>query len=570
MDRSALIAATDELGRLAEGHADLARAAARLAGRTRHGRFHVAVAGDVKRGKSTLVNALLGTPVLPTGVVPLTAVATEVGHGRLGATVHLLDGGRRDIPIGELADWVTEPGNPDNRRGVDRVEVRVPAPLLATGLVLVDTPGAGSVYEHNTTAAADARALADAAIVVLGADGPLSRAERDALDGFRVRGARLFVVVNKADRLDDDELDEVLRFVAGQLGDGVPVRAVSARRALEARRAGRPPGPDAGEIGVLEGELAAFVAGDLAAERDAVTARELARLVGELGGRVALEVAAAELEAGELDGRLRAFRREARAEREAFDADQLLLRRRTHELGQTLWRRLSGAVAEIAARRRGDVVVAAEEVPAAALGRHLRGVVESIVVEEFERLRPAETAWLDRSWERLAGDLAERLAVRADAVRAAAAENFAVELPPLVAPRVTSVPDRFTYLFLRLPVGDDPVTRLAARLVPAPLRRRRAVAAAVADLDRELDRHAGRARHDLEQRLGAARQDLVGELATVLDRYVDELLGAADRGERLRRAGAAELGRRRDLLARLDELTAAIHEEDRSGHGLAR
>ena len=63
------------------GHGDLATRVLRLAAKARAARYHIAVLGDFKRGKSTLVNALIGQPLLPSGVVPLTTVATEVHIG---------------------------------------------------------------------------------------------------------------------------------------------------------------------------------------------------------------------------------------------------------------------------------------------------------------------------------------------------------------------------------------------------------------------------------------------------------------------------------------------------------
>jgi ribosome biogenesis GTPase A len=120
---------------------EVAGRAARLADRLAQGRFHVSVLGEFKRGKSTVVNALLGRDLLPTGVLPLTAVATEVAFGESGASLVHLDGTRCEVTVDELADFVTEARNPGNERQVARVEVRVPAELLRPGVVLVDTPG---------------------------------------------------------------------------------------------------------------------------------------------------------------------------------------------------------------------------------------------------------------------------------------------------------------------------------------------------------------------------------------------------------------------------------------------
>ncbi|MCZ7627912.1 MAG: dynamin family protein [Microthrixaceae bacterium] len=137
-----------------------------------------------------------------------------------------LDGTRTDIELDELADYVTEAGNPDNRRHVDRVTVRAPATLLATGLVLVDTPGIGSIHAHNTDAAYAEYEQSDAAVVVLAADAPLSDAERSILQMFHERRMRTFVVVNRCDHLRAEDLAQVRAFVGEQVD--APIWMVSA------------------------------------------------------------------------------------------------------------------------------------------------------------------------------------------------------------------------------------------------------------------------------------------------------------------------------------------------------
>ena len=74
-------------------------------------------AGQFKRGKSTLINALVGPSVLPTGVVPVTAVPTVLRDGDAGARVRLHDGEWHAVALDELADYVTEEHNPGNAKG---------------------------------------------------------------------------------------------------------------------------------------------------------------------------------------------------------------------------------------------------------------------------------------------------------------------------------------------------------------------------------------------------------------------------------------------------------------------
>jgi Dynamin family len=210
----ALLQALEALGVLADS-ADRERLA-ELWERLDARRLQVLVVGEAKRGKSTLVNALLDREVLPAGVTPLTAVATTVVYGvDEHAEVAFLDGRAARVPLADLADLVTERGNPGNRRGVAHVTVCLDAPLLARGVELVDTPGTGSVHEHNTAVADAAFPTMDAAVFVLSADPPVSASERDLLARVAEVSASRLIVLNKADYLDEVGLAEALAFTSG-------------------------------------------------------------------------------------------------------------------------------------------------------------------------------------------------------------------------------------------------------------------------------------------------------------------------------------------------------------------
>ena len=124
-----------------------------LAARVSEGRFYLACIGQFKRGKSTLINALIGEPVLPVGFIPVTAVPTVIRFGaHARAHVQARDGSWLEIAVSDLNQYVSEEHNPENAKGVTGVEVFVPSALLSTGMCLVDTPGLGSVFTGNTAA----------------------------------------------------------------------------------------------------------------------------------------------------------------------------------------------------------------------------------------------------------------------------------------------------------------------------------------------------------------------------------------------------------------------------------
>ena len=77
----------------------------------------VAVFGQFKSGKSSLLNTLLGSELLPVGVVPVTAIVTRVAAGpSLAASVTRQDGSVEPIAPGTIADFVSELRNPERTK----------------------------------------------------------------------------------------------------------------------------------------------------------------------------------------------------------------------------------------------------------------------------------------------------------------------------------------------------------------------------------------------------------------------------------------------------------------------
>jgi len=191
----------------------VAEEARELAARVAEGRFYVACVGQFKRGKSTLLNALVGHEVVPTGFVPVTAVPTVIRFGAvLHARVRMRDGSWRDIAMPDLKEYVTEELNPENKKGVDGAEVFVPSPLLSAGMCFVDTPGLGSVFTGNTATTQAFIPHIDAALVVVGADPPLAGEELALVEAVGKQVQDLILVINKADRTTDPERAAAAKF----------------------------------------------------------------------------------------------------------------------------------------------------------------------------------------------------------------------------------------------------------------------------------------------------------------------------------------------------------------------
>ncbi len=255
------------------------------------GRFHLAVLGQFKRGKSTLLNALTGEAILPVGVVPLTAVPTFIQFGKAPKIRVHCEGGRKvDEFIGgsthemntHLSRFVTEEGNPQNRLNITEVQVDMPSRILAGGVVLIDTPGIGSTYKHNTLATLNFLQQCDAALFLISADPPITEVELEFLQQVRQKVPRLFFVFNKIDYLDEGELNQAISFYKRVLTEHAcweeesPVFCVSARRGMEARLAGDPTLWTASGLAQLESFLVDFLAHEkFNALSDAISHRAL-------------------------------------------------------------------------------------------------------------------------------------------------------------------------------------------------------------------------------------------------------------------------------------------------------
>jgi len=183
-----------------------------LTTRISEGRFFVACVGQFKRGKSTLLDAFVGEPVLPTGVVPVTAVPTVLRHGNARSARICIDGRWQGIPPNDLSQYVSEESNHENSKQIAGVEVFFPSPLLASGMTLVDTPGIGSVYSGNSETTREFIPQIDAAILVVGTDPPISGEELALIEAVAVNVDKILIVLNKIDRVSQHERRQALSF----------------------------------------------------------------------------------------------------------------------------------------------------------------------------------------------------------------------------------------------------------------------------------------------------------------------------------------------------------------------
>lgn len=142
------------------------------------------VVGEFKQGKSSLVNALLNVDLCPVDDDISTAVPTALQFSERPRAWAIADNPDApntpsvdEIPVQELAAYVSESGNPGNERGLRMVTVGLPRELLASGLVLVDTPGVGGLGSVNSALTVTNLPRAHAMLLVSDASQELTASE---------------------------------------------------------------------------------------------------------------------------------------------------------------------------------------------------------------------------------------------------------------------------------------------------------------------------------------------------------------------------------------------------------
>lgn len=232
-------------------------------------RLVLLVAGRFSRGKTSLMNAILGLDRLPTGILPLTSVITSVTYGRPERVQLEQERGGLpiEVPMIALADYITERGNPGNERRIRIAHVALPAEILRRGFHFVDSPGLGSAIRENTRTTESFFQEADAIIVVSGFDGPLADDEVRALHAFAEMGKPIFLVLNKQDLVPPAERAEVLAFARQRLerivcSERLRIFSSSAREGLAATLADDGAALAGSGVSALRAELIRFLVED--------------------------------------------------------------------------------------------------------------------------------------------------------------------------------------------------------------------------------------------------------------------------------------------------------------------
>ncbi len=551
-------------------------------------RLQLAILGQFKRGKSTFLNALLGQPLLPTGIIPLTAIPTFIAWGptpmvRITYRTQQASDEFHATAAEEVRNclfkFVAEEANPKNKLGVARVELLFPAPILENGVVLIDTPGIGSTHRHNTDAALEVLPECDAALFVVSADPPITDAELEYLKAIRPTVARIFFILNKADYLEPADLQVAADFLQKTLqpADGrradIDLFCVSALRGLMAKRNGNGAGLAESGIAAVEDRLFYYLALEKLTSLCTAVARKASDLLSEADADLALRVRTLELPIEDLAKRgktlataLGRIAGEMRIIRDLLAGD----RRRAVEQLEAHAERLREKGRDYLTGILEDTLAAAPESNAEAAAQE---AIAAAIPEYFEQELGQTSRDFSRAVEEILAGHQQRIEDLVNLVRQTAADLFDVPYAKSTASEPFKlgrepywVTQQWSDRFVALPSG------LVNRLLPPKARQARIRADLQRQLDELVSRNVENLRWSTLQGLDDTFRRFTATLEERLQSAIDSTQGAVQAATDKRsatsgRADAELVGLRQvsetiaELRARFARLTAAAVDQ---------
>jgi len=532
------------------GATTLAEDAEALTQRVAEGRVHVACVGQFKRGKSTVLNALIGEPVLPTGVVPITSAVTIVRQGPTRtARVHHLDHSFEDIRVDQLAEYVTESGNPANAKGVAAVEVFLPSPFLSGGLCLVDTPGVGSTSPLSTQVTRSFVPQVDAALVVLGADPPIAGQEVQLLDELSAEARDLVFAINKADKIGDAELVDVLVFTERLLIDrfGVVPDSLFVVSAAE-RLAENAPTRDWARLEQKLRSLADVGHGRWFLARVQAAARRIGR---QLLQSIDASMRAVAQPVAENERQLAALRAWLSEAQQALRDFGLLLTAEQQTIARTLRDNITAQTAEVVRSTTRDLHAAIDELGDSRTATRRTAFERAQAIAR--RAVQSELGVMEHRAADVYQQATSRFVALANAFlsRLADAQPSLAALPPIESPSGLGGRRRFYFTELMTLTATHPFDWAFDAIAPRAARRKQLNERAQAYLERLVETNTSRVISDLEERLAESRHELEREIRGRLTELVSAAERSLARAVELRDAGDLALQAERHRLAEL-------------------
>ncbi|MFZ0419909.1 MAG: dynamin family protein [Candidatus Sulfotelmatobacter sp.] len=176
--------------------------------------FEIAMFGRVSSGKSSLLNAILETDVLPVGVTPITAVPTRLAYAESpSVNVWFANRAPERYEISLLPEFVAEQFNPGNEKHVTRIVAQLGSPRLREGITFVDTPGLGSLATRGAAETLAYLPRCELGVVLIDAGSTLTPDDLQTIQILYDAAIPATILLSKADLLTAQDQSCVIEYV---------------------------------------------------------------------------------------------------------------------------------------------------------------------------------------------------------------------------------------------------------------------------------------------------------------------------------------------------------------------
>lgn len=185
-------------------------------------KFHLAILGEFKRGKSTLVNSIIGKELLPHDVLPTTATINVLEFGEEeNCTIAWMDGKTEELELSRTGLSRLSVGGDLDASKIKHVLIKLSLPLLKQEIVIIDTPGVNDISKSRREVTEQILPYCDAAVFLLDAVAPVTKSEAEFLETkiLTQKIDSIIFVISKIDRLDEEEMEDAINGAKKRLRD---------------------------------------------------------------------------------------------------------------------------------------------------------------------------------------------------------------------------------------------------------------------------------------------------------------------------------------------------------------
>ena len=502
--------------------------------------FNLVVIGQFKRGKSTFINALLSDNIVPSSILPLTSIVTIIQYSEnKKAKVKFLDNHEEKVDIGEIEKYVTEKHNPENRLQVKEVYVYHPSEYLKKGVRIIDTPGIGSVFKHNTDVAYNFLPYCDAAVFLMSPDPPLGEAEIEFLKSVKVYTEKFFFVLNKIDIVSDDELDEVVEFNKNLLkeytsSEEINIYPISAKLALKAKLNKDRQLLEQSRMPVIEKALDEFIAKERMNIIAISVINALLRYINNALTSYKLQIETQKLSLDNLKEKVEEFSRFIESVRDDAEELEYILDKRIEKI----YRELDDEIELLKERELPSLIEkmqehfkekSKEKISTEEFENYMTQKMNEYILKIFTDWRKEQSDIISQKVESIYNDLAKRINEKIENIITTASTIFDVKLNAYVdSEKLIQKSDFYFMLEDQMGILNIFATTFRTKL-PFFIGKRIAQKHIKNTTIELFDRHCGRVRYDLTKRVRETTFKFKDQLKDKLELTIDAIQRALDK-----------------------------------------